>query len=69
MAYTKLVLPAVRGVQNVLAAVNKAPNVERVIMTSSYGAVMGDFYVTGEGQCYTEDDWTLHVSSNDAYTM
>jgi nucleoside-diphosphate-sugar epimerase len=35
--------PALRGTQNVLASVEKAKSVDRVVMTSTVGAIFGDY--------------------------
>ena len=35
--------------ENVLTAVDKAPSVQRVVLTSSVGAINGDSYERGEG--------------------
>ena len=50
-----IVDPAVKGTANVLAAIDKAPSVKRVGLTSSVAAVGS----TGrrEGHTFTEDDW------------
>jgi nucleoside-diphosphate-sugar epimerase len=35
--------PAVHGTRNVLAAVNRTPSVQRVVLTSTVGAIFGDY--------------------------
>jgi dihydroflavonol-4-reductase len=35
--------PALRGTQNVLDSVNRTPSVKRVVMTSTVGAIFGDY--------------------------
>ena len=49
--------PAVSGVENVLMAVNKTPLVQRVVLTSSVAAVVGDHWEKGRDHVYTEADW------------
>jgi dihydroflavonol-4-reductase len=39
----QLLEPAVQGTRNVLHSVNRAPSVERVVMTSTIGAIFGDY--------------------------
>jgi nucleoside-diphosphate-sugar epimerase len=45
---------AVKGTQNVLDAVARAPGVERIVMTSSIAAVIN---YEQQDKTYTEDDW------------
>ena len=45
---------AVKGTQNVLDSVARAPSVNRIVMTSSIAAVMN---YDQQGKTYTEDDW------------
>ena len=45
---------AVKGTQNVLDSVARAPSVKRIVMTSSIAAVMS---YDQQGKTYTEDDW------------
>jgi nucleoside-diphosphate-sugar epimerase len=45
---------AVKGTQNVLDSVARAPSVNRIVMTSSIAAVMS---YDQQGKTYTEDDW------------
>ena len=52
-----LIGPAVAGVRNVLGAAGAAGSVERVVMTSSVGAVAGDHWERGPGHVFTEADW------------
>ena len=40
-------------------SVNKSPSVEKVVMTSSVAAVVGDHWERGRDHVYTEDDWNL----------
>ena len=39
----QLLEPALQGTRNVLASVERAPTVERVVMTSTIGAIFGDY--------------------------
>lgn len=39
----QMLQPALRGTQNVLDAVNTVPSVRRVVMTSTVGAIFGDY--------------------------
>ena len=63
----ELVDPAVYGTRNVLGSANRNQSVERVVLTSSVAAVMGD-PTDKEGQggqngpVYTEDDWNQSSS-------
>lgn len=52
-----VIRPAVSGVENVLRAVNSEPSVERVVLTSSVAAVVGDHWERGREHVYTEADW------------
>ena len=52
-----MIRPAVSGVENVLRAVDEALSVERVVMTSSVGAVVGHHWERGRDHVYTEADW------------
>jgi nucleoside-diphosphate-sugar epimerase len=54
-----LIAPALRGTENVLAAVNRTPSVTRVIVTSSVVGVWGDPSERGKGHVFNEDDWNL----------
>ena len=40
---TQMLEPALEGVRNVLGTVNATPSVERVVMTSTIGAIFGDY--------------------------
>jgi nucleoside-diphosphate-sugar epimerase len=55
--FETVIRPAVSGVENVLSAVDRTPGVERVVMTSSVGAVVGDHWERGPHHTYTEADW------------
>ncbi len=55
--YETVIRPAVGGVENVLSAVDKTPSVQRVVMTSSVGAVAGDHWERGPNHIFTEEDW------------
>ena len=55
--YETVIRPAVSGVENVLRAVDESPSVERVVMTSSVGAVVGHHWERGRDHVYTEADW------------
>jgi len=39
----EMLLPALDGTRNVIAAVNRTPSVERLILTSTVGAIFGDY--------------------------
>ncbi|KIZ02870.1 heme peroxidase-related protein [Monoraphidium neglectum] len=52
-----LIGPAIRGTENVLNSVNRAPGVKRVLVTSSVVGVWGDPNERGKGHVFTEDDW------------
>ncbi len=39
----QVVEPALRGTRNVLGSVNRAPSVHRVVLTSTVGAIFGDY--------------------------
>jgi nucleoside-diphosphate-sugar epimerase len=59
-----LVDPALKGTRNVLEQVNDTPDVKRVVLTSSCGAILGDNIdlkksVTG---AFTEQDWNTTSS-------
>ena len=58
-----LIEPAVRGVENVLAAVAKSLSVEAVVVTSSIGALLGDNDEKGRGVAFTEADWAQTTSA------
>ena len=55
--------PAVRGVENVLAAVNRTPTVKRVVMTSSLAAIYCDLDERGLDHTFTEADWNVRAGS------
>jgi hypothetical protein len=55
--YKTVIGPAIKGVENVLSAVEQTPSVDRVVMTSSVGAVVGDHYERGPNHVFTEADW------------
>ena len=52
-----LIVPAVKGVEHVLAAADAAGSVQRVVMTSSVGAVVGNHWERGRHHVFTEADW------------
>ena len=56
--------PALKGTRNVLAAVNAASTVKRVVLTSSVAAIFGDFadFETIDGEAYTEEHWNTTSS-------
>lgn len=58
----KLIRPALEGVENVLAAVDRVGGVKRVVITSSISAVVGDHYERGRYHLYNEDDWDLSAT-------
>ncbi len=41
--YNQMLRPALEGVRNVLASVNETPTVKRVVLTSTVGAIFGDY--------------------------
>eukprot|EP00884_Botryococcus_braunii_P021954 jgi/Botrbrau1/8442/Bobra.0237s0061.1 len=61
----KLIRPALEGVENVLAAVDRVGGVKRVVITSSISAIVGDHHERGKFHVYNEDDWDL--SATDTY--
>ncbi|KAG7670329.1 hypothetical protein Ndes2526B_g00076 [Nannochloris sp. 'desiccata'] len=60
----KLVGPAVAGVESVLGAVSRVggETVERVVMTSSIVAIIGDNWENGPDHVLTEADWNTSSS-------
>jgi nucleoside-diphosphate-sugar epimerase len=58
----KLIRPALEGVTNVLAAVDRVGGVKRVVITSSISAIVGDHYERGRWHVYNEDDWDLSAT-------
>ncbi len=52
-----VIRPAVSGVENVLMAANQTPSVQRVVLTSSVAAVVGDHWERGRDHVFTESDW------------
>ena len=55
----ELIEPATTGTRNVLAAVNRTPTVNRVVLTSSVAAIYGDaadLAATGNDR-FSEEDW------------
>ncbi|TVY56237.1 putative uncharacterized oxidoreductase [Lachnellula cervina] len=53
-----LLLPAIKGTTEVLASVQKnAPNVKRVVITSSFASVVDVSKGTRSGYAYSEKDW------------
>ena len=52
-----VIRPAVSGVENVLRAVDETPSVERVVLTSSVAAIVGDHWERGRDHVFTEADW------------
>ena len=64
-----LIEPAVQGTHNVLDAVDAAPSVRRVVLTSSIAAVYGDTIDVG-GKVLNEDGWnTTSTLTNGAYQL
>lgn len=53
----QLVRPALEGTRNVLSAVDEAPSVARVVLTSSVAAIFGDNADMLGKDCFTEADW------------
>lgn len=70
-----LVEPALRGVEHVLAACNKASSVKRVVLTSSVVAVYGDPDEQGTGHVFTEADYNttateqVHQAAGSKYKL
>jgi nucleoside-diphosphate-sugar epimerase len=58
-----LLVPAVKGVEHVLAAADAAGSVQRVVMTSSVGAVVGDHWERGRRHVFTEADWNTTATA------
>jgi nucleoside-diphosphate-sugar epimerase len=63
-AHEALVRPAVEGTRNVLESVNRCPDVQRVVLTSSVAAVVGDNldYVRSGKKALDESDWNTTSS-------
>ncbi|CAD6450079.1 7e1c9afb-6ef9-4444-a9f3-5e96e23de605 [Sclerotinia trifoliorum] len=63
-----LLIPAIKGTTNILKAVQKnAPQVERIIITSSFAAILDLDKGLRTGYTYTEKDWnptTYDVAAN-----
>ena len=57
-----LVRPALHGTRNVLAGVNAAETVKRVVLTSSVAAIYGDNADMKGKECFTESDWNTTSS-------
>lgn len=57
----ELIEPALQGTRNVLQTVNEIPTVQRVVLTSSLAAVMGDAREVEDttNGVLTEDNWNL----------
>jgi len=60
----ELVEPALKGTENLLSSVDKAPSVKRVVLTSSVAAVYGDPAERGKGHVFTEADWNTSAKEN-----
>ncbi|GMH40273.1 hypothetical protein BSKO_08177 [Bryopsis sp. KO-2023] len=60
-----LIDPALKGTENVIAAVNATDCVERLIVTSSCTAIHGDPAERGPDHVFTEDDWTIKASEKE----
>ena len=56
-AEQEVVVPAVRGVEHVVSAIEKSGTVGTLVYTSSMSAVFGDNWERGEGHTFTEEDW------------
>jgi len=56
-----LVDPALKGTRNVLASVNRTPSVQRVVLTSSCAAIIGDSVdcLSFPNKIATEEQWNL----------
>jgi nucleoside-diphosphate-sugar epimerase len=61
----KLIDPAIKGVENALNAATRSGTVDRVVLTSSVAAVVGDNWERGKDHVFTEKDWDL--SATDSY--
>lgn len=75
-ARSQLIEPAVQGTQNVLESINRAPSVQKVVVTSSVASVYGDASDLEDKTdgVFTEDDWnttstTDHQPYNYSKTM
>lgn len=62
----RLVGPAVSGVESVLSSISRvgADTVERVVMTSSIVAAIGDNWENGRDHVITEADWNTSASAS-----
>ena len=56
-AFERLIKPAVEGVDNVLSSALQISTLERVIVTSSVGAVVGSIDKIAARHLHTEADW------------
>jgi nucleoside-diphosphate-sugar epimerase len=62
--------PAVQGMRNVLASVNQTPSVERLVLTSTVGAIFGDYIdvLSMKNQTLSEDYFnTTSTLENNPY--
>jgi len=65
-----LLEPAVQGTRNIIASVNAAPSVERLVLTSTVGAIFGDYIdvMSMKNQTLTEEYFnTTSTLENNPY--
>ncbi len=63
-AQKELIEPALQGTREVLHTANRTPDVKRIVLTSSVGAIFGDHTDKPEGQEFTEADWNTKASAS-----
>ncbi|KAF9879588.1 hypothetical protein CkaCkLH20_03131 [Colletotrichum karsti] len=49
--------PAIKGTAEIMKAIDRAPSVKRIVLTSSFAAVIDPFKNPRPGYTYTEADW------------
>ncbi|HDR8986777.1 MULTISPECIES: NAD-dependent epimerase/dehydratase family protein [Burkholderia cepacia complex] len=60
----QLLAPALEGTRNVLGSVNRTPSVERVVLTSTIGAIFGDYIDVMRMKDQTLSDAYFNTSSS-----
>jgi nucleoside-diphosphate-sugar epimerase len=60
----QMLRPALAGTQNVLDGVNRAPSVRRVVLTSTVGAIFGDYADVMDMERQTLSEQYFNTSSN-----